>query len=135
MADFAETYTDPDDIRAVLAMHTWAVVGWSEDPWRDSSGVADFLERKGKKVIPVHPDWGYPTLAAIPASQGVEVVDIFRRSEAAGAHVDEAIEIGAKAVWLQVGVVDHAAAARARAAGLLVVMDTCPKIEYPRHGQ
>ena len=128
-------FADPDDIRAVLALGTWAVVGYSQDPWRASNGVAEFLERKGKKVIPVHPDWGYPALGKIPHAEGVEVVDIFRRSDAAGAHVDEAIEMGAKAVWLQLGVVDTAAAERARAAGLLVVMDACPKIEYPRHGR
>ncbi|HEV7887471.1 MAG TPA: CoA-binding protein [Acidimicrobiales bacterium] len=124
-----------DIIKAVLALHTWAVVGCSPDPRRASHDVAGFLHGKGHRVIPVHPDWGYPTLADIPASEGVEVVDVFRRSEEAGRHIDEAVEIGAKAVWTQLGVVDRAAARRAEAAGLLVVMDHCPKIEYPRHGQ
>ena len=101
---------------------------------RDSHGVAAFLQRRGKRVIPVNPNaagteiLGETCLATVP--EAVDVVDIFRRSEAAGAHVDEAIAVGAKAVWLQLGVLDDAAAARARAAGLLVVMDRCPKIEW-----
>jgi uncharacterized protein len=74
----------------------------------------------------------YPTLAAVP--EPVEVVDIFRRADAAGAHVDEAVEIGARAVWMQLGVIDEAAAERGRAAGLRVVMDRCPAIELPRLG-
>ena len=120
---------------------TWAVVGCSPDPWRASHGVAQFLQARGYRVIPVNPQAGceeilgercYPDLAAI--DQPVDVVDIFRRSEHAGAHVDEAIAIGAKAVWMQLGVIDHDAAARAEAAGLLVVMDACPKIEFPGLG-
>jgi uncharacterized protein len=74
----------------------------------------------------------YPSLAAIPPDAGVEVVDVFRRSDQAGAHVDEAIELGARGIWLQLGVIDHAAAQRARDAGLQVVMDRCPAIELPR---
>lgn len=118
--------------------HTWAVVGCSPDPWRDSHGVAAALQRWGFRVIPVNPavdevlgERCYPSLADIPPEEGVEVVDVFRRSADAGRHVDEAVEIGAKAVWLQLGVIDEAAAERARAAGLQVVMDRCPKIEYP----
>ena len=101
---------------------------------RESHGVAAFLQRKGKTVIPVNPNaaggeiLGETCVEKLP--EGVDVVDIFRRSEAAGAHVDEAIAAGAKAVWLQLGVIDEAAAERARAAGLLVVMDKCPKIEW-----
>jgi uncharacterized protein len=117
-----------DVIRQVLQMETWAVVGWS--PGRDSERVASFLEARGKRVLPVHPVHGAPSLLDI--DMPVDVVDIFRRSEFAGAHVDEAIEIGARAVWLQLGVIDEAAAQRARDAGLLVVMNRCPAIEWPR---
>ena len=132
-------YGDLDVIRSVLAMRTWAVVGCSPDPWRASGGVAEFLQRKGHRVIPVNPNYDevvgercYPSLSDVPAAEGIEVVDVFRRSDEAGAHIDEAIEIGAKAVWTQLGVIDVAACKRAADAGLLVVMDRCPKIEYPR---
>jgi hypothetical protein len=128
-----------DDIHALLTeTRTWAVVGCSPDPRRDSHRVAAQLKREGFQVFPVNPNAGpellggrcYASVADIP--QPVDVVDIFRRSEHAGAHVDEAIAIGAKGVWMQLGVIDEAAAARARAAGLRVVMDTCPAIELPR---
>ena len=130
--------TDP--ARKILETYkTFAVVGCSSDPWRASHGVAQFLQSRGYRVIPVTPfeeeilgERCYPDLASIPEEEGVEVADIFRRSDAAGAHVDEAIEVGLKAVWMQIGVIDGAAAERARAAGLDVVMDRCPKIEYPR---
>jgi len=130
-----------EDVRALLTeTRTWAVVGCSPDPRRDSHRIAALLQREGFRVIPVNPNGGeeilgervYPMVSAIPADAGVEVVDIFRRAEAAGAHVDEAIALGAPGVWLQLGVVDPAAAARARAAGLRVVMDRCPAIELPR---
>jgi hypothetical protein len=131
--------TTAGDIEAVLGLRVWAVVGCSPDPGRDSNGVARFLLRHGYDVIPVHPSGGerfgrecFRSLAEIPPDRGVEVVDVFRRADRAGRHVDEAIELGAQAVWLQLGVVDEAAAARARAAGLRVVMDRCPKIELPR---
>jgi uncharacterized protein len=118
---------------------TWAVVGCSPDPRRDSHGVAAFLQKRGKRVIPVNPvacpgqilgEECHPGLASAPGP--IEVVDIFRRSEAAAGHVDEAIAIGAKAVWMQLGVEDEAAAARAREAGLLVVMNRCPKVDWPQ---
>ena len=136
----AGTRTETDDIRHVLEdLQTWAVVGCSPDPRRDSHGVARFLQQLGKRVIPVYPgedeilgERAYPDLASVPDDAGIEVVDVFRRSEQAGVHVDEAVAIGAKAVWLQLGVIDEAAAARARAAGLIVIMDRCPKIEWPR---
>ncbi len=128
-----------DDVVAVLTEYkVWAVVGCSPDPWRDSHSIAKLLQDRGYRVIPVNPQCDeilgercYASLRDIPAEEGVEVVDVFRRSEAAGAHVDEAIEIGAKAVWLQLGVIDHDAAGRAHAAGLKVVMDKCPAIELP----
>jgi predicted CoA-binding protein len=128
------------EVRQILEQFTtWAVVGCSPDPRRDSHGVAAFLQARGKRVVPVNPNACpgeilgqecHPDLASI--GEPVEVVDIFRRSEFAGTHVDEAIAIGAKAVWMQLGVIDEAAAVRAREAGLLVVMDRCPKIEWPR---
>ena len=125
--------------RVLEQFTTWAVVGCSPDPHRDSHDVARFLQERGKRVIPVNPnscpgeilgEECHPDLATI--GEPVEVVDIFRRSEFAGEHVDEAIAIGAKAVWMQLGVIDEDAAARAREAGLLVVMNRCPKIEWPR---
>jgi predicted CoA-binding protein len=97
------------------------------------------LQRRGYRVIPVNPmateilgERCYPSLGAVP--EAVEVVDVFRRPSAAGGHVDEAVQIGARAVWMQLGVVDEAAAERGRAAGLRVVMDRCPAIELPRLG-
>ncbi len=129
-----------DDVRAILTgTRTWAVVGCSPDPGRDSHRIASMLQRRGYTVIPVNPlvteilgERCYPTLDAAPG--GIEVVDIFRRAELAGPHVDEAIAIGARAVWMQLGVIDEAAAQRGRAAGLRVVMDRCPAIELPRLG-
>lgn len=134
------THTTPEDIRAVLeTTTTWAVVGCSDDPSRDSHRVAAQLQRWGYRVLPVNPmcdsvlgERCWPSVADIPAAEGVEVVDVFRRADQAGHHVDEAIAIGATAVWLQLGVVDEEAARRARAAGLRVVMDRCPLIERPR---
>jgi uncharacterized protein len=118
---------------------TWAVVGCSPDPSRDSHGVARFLQARRKRIVPVNPlacpgqilgEECHPDLASLP--RPVEVVDIFRRSELAGAHVDEAIAVGARAVWMQLGVVDEEAATRAREAGLLVVMNRCPRIDWPQ---
>jgi predicted CoA-binding protein len=119
---------------------TWAVVGCSAKRDRPSYGVASFLLESGYKVLCVNPNETecikgtpcYPDLATAAEHEEIEVVDIFRRSEAAGAHVDEAIAIGARAVWMQLGVIDEEAAARAEAAGLHVVMDRCPRIDLPR---
>ena len=124
-----------DDIRwALEETSTWAVVGCSPDPSRDSHRIASLLQRRGLRVIPVNPavpellgERCYASLEEVP--EPVDVVDVFRRSSLAGAHVDEAIAVGARAVWLQLGVIDEAAAARAREAGLRVVMDRCPAIE------
>ena len=127
-----------DDIRFALEeTRTWAVVGCSPDPGRDSHRIAALLKRRGFRVIPVNPAeeeiLGERCFASVrDIGEPVDVVDVFRRSEAAGDHVDEAIEIGARAVWLQLGVIDEAAAARARAAGLRVVMNRCPAIELPK---
>lgn len=133
-------HSTPDMIRRLLTeTRTWAVVGCSPDPRRDSHRVARLLQSRGFRVIPVNPAAGellgercYPSLLDIPADEGVEVVDIFRRADQAGRHVDEAIAIGARGVWLQLGVIDEAAAERALAAGLQVVMNRCPAIELPR---
>ena len=139
-----DTRTEAEEIRHVLSdLDTWAVVGCSSSPMRDSYGVARFLQDKGKRVVPVNPaeseilgEPAYPDLAAVhDAGIDIDVVDIFRRSDQCGVHVDEAIEIGARAVWLQLGVIDEAAARRARDAGLIVIMDRCPKIEWPRLGR
>jgi uncharacterized protein len=127
-----------DTIRHVLTEYrTWAVVGCSPDPARDSHRIARLLQRQGYRVIPVNPavdevlgERCFASVTDIP--EPVDVVDVFRRSSEAGRHVDEAIQIGAKAVWLQLGVIDVEAAERAREAGLHVVMDRCPAIELPR---
>src|SRR3954447_8239896 len=138
-AAFGGTGGDMDaDIRwALTETSTWAVVGCSPDPARDSHRIAALLQRRGYRVIPVNPavdevlgERCHARLDAI--GEPVEVVDIFRRSDAAGAHVDEAIAIGAGAVWMQLGVIDRAAADRPRAAGLRVVMNRCPAIELRR---
>jgi uncharacterized protein len=134
--------TDDDPaVRVMLGLRTWAVVGLSPDPGRDSHRIAALLQRRGHRIVPVNPrveevlgERAWPSLADVPADVGIEVVDVFRRSSLAGAHVDEAIAIGARGVWLQLGVVDEAAAGRARAAGLAVVMNRCPAIELPRLG-
>lgn len=116
---------------------TIAVVGLSSDPTRPSNGVASYMRRHGYKVIPVNPnetdvfgDKAYRSLADVP--EQIDLVDVFRRSSEAGNAVDEAIAVGAKAVWLQEGVLDNAAAQRALDAGLLVVMDRCWLKEHVR---
>lgn len=133
--------TDDADLRDILTSVTSiAVVGWSPKPERPSHGVAAFLARRGYRVIPVNPGQagqtalGETVRATLAEAGPVDMVDIFRRSDEAGAVVDQAIATGAKVVWMQLGVVDEAAAARARAAGLRVVMDRCPAIEIPRLG-
>ncbi|HUG95163.1 MAG TPA: CoA-binding protein [Pleomorphomonadaceae bacterium] len=139
------TFADPETIERVLReTQTWAVVGCSSNPIRPSHGVARTLMDYGYRMIPVNPretqvhgQTAYADLFsaqadAVAAGHPIEVVDIFRNLAVAGIHVDEAVEIGAKAVWMQLGVIDEEAAERAHAAGLWVVMDRCPAIELPR---
>jgi predicted CoA-binding protein len=136
------TATTDETIRELLSTpRTWAVVGCSPRPHRDSHRIAALLRHRGNRVLPVNPDaaggeiLGAPCRARLgDVDEPIDVVDIFRRADAAGAHVDEAIAIGARVVWMQLGVVDEAAAERARAAGLTVVMDRCPAIEIRRLG-
>lgn len=118
---------------------TIAVVGLSSSPMRPSNGVASFMKKQGYKIIPVNPNeseaLGEKAVANLSAiEEPVDLVDIFRRSDEAGAIVDEAMAIGAKAVWLQEGVIDYQAAERAAAAGLLVVMDRCWLKDYAKYG-
>ena len=135
-----DSWKDPETIDTVLDdFGTWAVVGLSGDPTRTAYSIAELLQRRGKRIVPIHPDaptvlgeQGYASLADVPFP--VEVVDVFRRSEAAGQFADEAVAIGAKGVWFQLGVVDEAAFERTTAAGVPMVMDTCPAIEWRRRG-
>ncbi|MFD3649587.1 CoA-binding protein [Streptomyces cyaneofuscatus] len=132
---------ETETIRRILqdAGDTWAMVGLSNNRSRAAYGVAQVLQRFGKRVVPVHPkaetvhgEQGYASLAEIPFP--VDVVDVFVNSELAGGVADEAVAVGAKAVWFQLDVVDPAAYERTRAAGLDMVMDRCPAIEIPQLG-
>lgn len=133
---------DDDGIRTLLTeARTIALVGASDRPDRASYGVMAYLQRQGYRVIPVNPqitgehlhgEFVFRDLDQI--GEPIDIVDIFRNSVAAGEAVDAAIAAGAKAVWMQLGVINEAAAVRAEAAGLQVVMDRCPKIEIPRLG-
>lgn len=123
-------------------LETWAVVGLSGDPGRTAYSIAELLQRRGKRIVPIHPrfadepgaevlgEHGYATLADVPFP--IDVVDVFRRSESAGEFADQAIAVGARAVWFQLGVVDADAFRRTTAAGVPMVMDTCPAIEWRR---
>lgn len=134
--------TRDEDIKALLEeTRVIALVGASDRPDRPSYGVMEFLQKQGYRVIPVNPqitgqhihgEFVFRELSQI--GEPIDMVEIFRRSEAAGEAVDEAIAAGAKAVWMQIGVINDAAAARAEAAGLKVVMDRCPAREIPRLG-
>ena len=133
---------DKGEIRELLGQkRRIAVVGASPNPARASNGVLAFLVAQGHNVIAVNPGHAGATIHGAPVvatladvEPPAELVDIFRNNEDAGTAVDEAIVHGAKAVWMQLGVINHAAAKRADAAGLVVVMDRCPKIEIPRLG-
>src|SRR4030095_4157599 len=132
---------DPQVIEKILAeCKNIAVVGLSSNPSRPSYGVARYMQQHGYRIIPVNPnesavlgERAYASLSEVP--EQFELVDVFRRSEEAGTAVDEAIRAGAKAVWLQEGVIDDAAAQRALQAGLLVVMDRCILKEHMRHNR
>ncbi len=126
-----------EEILRILTLKNWAAVGLSSNPERAAFGVTNVLLDHGHKVFPVHPKaetvHGQPGFANLKdIGQAIDVVDIFVTSSLAGAVVDEAIAIGAKAVWLQLGVIDEAAIERARSAGLMAVMDRCPAIEYSK---
>lgn len=128
-----------EDIKTILGLKTWAVVGLGNNPERPALGVSKLLQNKGHRIVPVYPraetvhgEVGYKTLSEIPFE--IDVVDCFVNSNLVGKVVDEAIAIGAKAVWLQLGVIDQEAVDRAKAAGLLTVMDRCPAIEYQKQG-
>lgn len=131
-------WQDPAVIDRLLdESHTWAVVGLSDNRARTAYTIAELLQSKGKRIVPVHPsgatvlgEQGYASLSDIPFD--VDVVDVFVRSELAGAVADEALAIGAKGVWFQLGVRDDEAFARVREAGVDMVMDTCPAIQWGR---
>ena len=141
MEPTADPWSDPKVADRILrSFRVWAVVGCSSDPRRPSHGVARYLLSQGYGVVPINPHeqlvhgkTAYPDLRSVPADPRaqIEVVDIFRRPEAVLAHVEEAIEIGAKAVWMQLGVWNQAAAELGAHAGLLVVMNRCPAIDHP----
>lgn len=132
--------TTDEDIRSILRdVKTIALVGASDKPHRASHDVMRFLLDVGYHVIPINPGkaggeiLGQPVVASLAdVTEAVDMVDVFRNAEAAGEVTDEAIAIGAKVVWMQLGVINEAAAKRASDAGLRVVMDRCPKIDYPR---
>lgn len=132
--------TDNEIRDLLLRTRRIAVVGASQNPARASHHVSEFLIARGYGVTPVNPGLagqdllGAKVAARLADAAPLDLVDVFRRSEEAGAVVDEAIALGAKSVWLQLGVIDEAAAGRARAAGLAIVMDRCPVIEWSRLG-
>ncbi len=125
-------------------LETWAVVGLSGDRGRTAYSIAALLQRRGKRIVPIHPRFadategddevlgerGYASLADVPFP--IDVVDVFRRSEAAGEFADQAVAIGARGVWFQLGVIDQDAFDRTARAGVPMVMDTCPAIEWRR---
>lgn len=122
-------------IDRVLALKTWAIVGLSDNPARAAWEVSKFLQYRSKRIVPSHPSapmvhgvQGFASLDDVPFH--IDVVDCFVRSDLVGPVIDQAIAVGAKGVWMQLGVIDQGAAARARTAGLAVVMDRCPRIEW-----
>ncbi len=138
MEHVTTTWQDPESVRFMLDdCETWAVVGLTTTTSRTAYSIAAMLQERGKRIVPINPDGvevlgeqGYPTLADVPFP--IDVVDVFRRSEAAGEFADQAVAIGARAVWFQLGVIDHDAFRRTTEAGVAMVMDTCPAIEWGR---
>lgn len=142
MNDMTMSWQDRETVDLMLEdLDTWAIVGLSGDRTRTAYRIAEALQRAGKRIVPIHPRFGelggqddvlgekgYATLAEVPFP--IDVVDVFRRSEAAGQFADEAVAVGAKAVWFQLGVIDEDAFERTWAAGVPMVMDTCPLIEW-----
>ncbi|MFC8181289.1 CoA-binding protein [Rhodococcus sp. NPDC057297] len=132
------SWRDSESVNLMLdELETWAVVGLSGNPQRTAYDIASLLQRRGKRIVPIHPnaptvlgEQGYAALAEVPFP--IDVVDVFRRSEQAGQFADEAVAVGAKGVWFQLGVIDEAAFTRTLAAGVPMVMDTCPAIEWRR---
>ncbi|GEP36757.1 CoA-binding protein [Nocardioides psychrotolerans] len=134
------SWQDTDAVRFMLDdCETWAVVGLSGDPGRTAYSIAALLQERGKRIVPIHPnaaagdlevlgEKAYAALDQVPFP--IDVVDVFRRSESAGEFADQAVAVGARAVWFQLGVIDEAAFERTTAAGVPMVMDTCPAIEW-----
>jgi uncharacterized protein len=140
------SWQDPATVERMLdEAQTWAVVGLSDNPQRTAWSIAKLLQERGKRIVPIHPvftdpdaptvhgERGYPTLADVPFA--IDVVDVFRRSSEAGPFADQAVEIGAGGVWFQLGVVDPEAFERTIAAGVPMVMNTCPAIEWRKRGR
>jgi predicted CoA-binding protein len=140
MPQAAAEPSDEEIRRILLGTRRIAVVGASDRPSRPSFGVMRFLLDHGYEVVPVNPRiagreiHGTRVVASLSEAEPLDMVEVFRRSAEAGAVVDEAVRLGARTVWLQLGVIDHAAAARARGRGVAVVMDRCPAIEWRRLG-
>ncbi|MGJ9421775.1 CoA-binding protein [Aeromicrobium sp. CF3.5] len=141
MVKLSRAWQEPASVSLMLDdLQTWAVVGLSNNTHRTAYSIASMLQSRGKTIVPIHPDapivlgeQGYATLADVPFP--VDVVDVFRRSSEAGRFADEAVQVGAKGVWFQLGVIDEDALARTVAAGVPMVMDTCPAIEWRHRGR
>lgn len=139
MSERVDLYGTREVVARVLdETSTWFIVGLGNNPDRDAYGIARLLQSRGKRIVPIYPraevvhgEQGYATIAEAADAVGPpDVVDMFVRSDRVGPFVDDAITVGAKAIWMQLGVIDEAAAARASAAGLDVVMDNCPAIAW-----
>ncbi|WP_206510293.1 CoA-binding protein [Rhodococcus sp. BGS-1C] len=132
------SWQEPESVNLMLdRLDTWAIVGLSGDPSKTAYEIATVLQEHGKKIVPIHPsaptvlgEQGYASLKDVPFP--IDVVDVFRRSDSAGQFADEAVAIGAKGVWFQLGVIDEAAFDRTIAAGVPMIMDTCPAIQWRR---